>query len=352
MPRVENEIKKSQALWPVYLKGVCQGRTPYDHGGYVNIPELPAGAAVRATRVADILEESGYLRVLSPPGGWMSADLLEKLADAADDLGEGIVHFSTGGSIELYAKREQLVPLTRRLNSFGLDVGSTGNDLRCITACAGPLRCEYALVDAPWLAAFLGMHFIDEQQFPGYGQKVKMGCSGCSFDCISAVKQKDLAVVGVYRGIPLVDEKLWEEWLRHGYSGSELESLCQHKAIKVEDDSLPTIDPDLCRSCMSCIRACWALCPGRERGVALWAGGKYGNRGRAGPMSGVRLLPFVPVSEKGLAKLTRVIEDLLELWADNCLRKERIGDFLSRVGREKVLESLGIKDSSGSGEEG
>ncbi|MGI6284549.1 4Fe-4S binding protein [Neomoorella humiferrea] len=341
-PSHVRELEKSRYPLAMYEHGLIAGESAYEHGGYINIPELPSGVGVRRSGRPDIIEESAYLRILQPAGGWLAADTLEALAFCAETYGKGLVHFTSGGTIEIYTTREQMVPMVRELNAAGLDVGSTGNDLRCLTACCGPLRCDAALIDAPALATYLGQRFIDEQQYPGYPQKVKSGIAGCPNDCIRAMMQKDHSFIGVYRDLPQIDDEILASWLADGGDISVLVSSCPTSALAWTGSTL-IIDPEKCWHCMVCINLCPALRPGRERGVAWVVGGKYGHRGPQGPMVGYVLVPFIPVKDEDYTPVGDLFGAFLELWADNARKKERIGDFIARVGPLWVLKELGLK---------
>lgn len=341
-PSHARELAQSRYPLAMYTEGLAHGKPAYGHGGYISIPELPAGVAIRKSCRPDIIEESAYIRILPPAGGWLGADTLERLADCADKYGKGLVHFTTGGTIEIYTTREQMLPMVKELNRAGLDVGSTGDDLRCITSCCGPARCDVALVDAPALATYLGKRFMDEQQFPGYPQKVKSGVAGCPNDCIRAMMEKDHSLVGVYRDLPVVNEKRLMAWREAGGDLDALVQACPAQALHRNGETL-TILADRCWRCMVCINRCPAIRPGKERGVAWIAGGKYGHRGPQGPMVGYVLIPFLPITNEDYSAIGDLFGAFLELWADHARKKERVGDFLARVGPLWVLKQLGIE---------
>lgn len=344
-PSHVKELASSRYPLGIYETGLKEGSSAFGPGGYLSIPELPAGASLRVSRYPELWEESPFIRILGPAGGWMSAETLEALADLAERYGWGLVHFTAGGTLEIYTTRENIVPLVRELNALGYDVGSTGDDLRCITACCGPARCDMALVDAPALATYLGQRFIDEQQFPGFPQKCKSGVAGCPNDCIRAMMQKDHSFIGVYRDLPVIDESLLAEWIKKGGDWQVLIASCPEGALKIEGGSLHLkIDPEACTRCMTCINLCPAIRPGKERGVAWVVGGKYGHRGPQGPMVGYVLVPFLPIrGPEDYDALGDLFGAFLELWADQAKRKERVGDFVARVGPTRILRELGLK---------
>lgn len=344
-PSHVRELLLSRYPISMYEAGLDENSSAYGHGGYVLIPELPAGVTARASRRPDLLEESFLVRALAPAGGWMSARLLQRLADAADEYGEGHVHLSTGGTIEINTTQDKALQLVQSLNEFGLDVGSTGDDLRAVVACCGPARCDAAVVDSTAIATYLGKRFIDEQQYPGFPHKCKPAVAGCPNDCVRAMMQKDHAFVGVYQDLPRVDAERLEVWLD---GGGDLEGLlrsCPARAIRRRGRSV-TIE-DHCLRCMICINRCPGFRPGDERGVRWVIGGKYGSRGPSGPMAGRVIIPFIPVHGDDYAELGDIFERFLDLWSEFGRRKERIGDFILRYGPDRVLEEMGVAAEGG-----
>ncbi|MGI9951738.1 hypothetical protein V3F56_05175 [Moorellaceae bacterium AZ2] len=346
-PSHVKELAATSYPLAMYEAGLKEGSSAFGGGGYISIPEIPAGASTRASRYPHLLEESPFLRILGPAGGWMSAGTLEVLADLAERYGQGLVHFTTGGTLEIYTRRENMVPLVRELNTFGLDVGSTGNDLRCVTACCGPARCEVALVDAPDIATYLGERFMEDQQYPSFPHKCKSGVAGCPNDCIRAMMQRDNSFIGVYRDLPMVDGQRFSKWVEEGGRWQELLEACPGAALKVKQDSCGLqveIDGEKCSRCMTCINHCPAIEPGRERGVAWVVGGKYGHRGARGPMIGHVLVPFIPVrGPEDYPVLGDLFGAFLELWTEYGNTKERIGDFVSRWGPGRIRKELGLE---------
>lgn len=350
-PSHVRELRESRFPLRMLEEGLRLNRTQWDTGGYVSVPPLLSGVSVIGSRRPEIVPEVTSLRLLGVPGGFLSGDMLRGLADLADEYGDGHLRWTTAGSIEVWAARERLLDAVVAANDLGMDVGSTGDDVRCLAACPGAYRCDLALVNAPDLAYAIGVATIDDQQYPGLPNKVKTGVSGCPNDCIRAQMQKDHAFVGVFRGAPVVDHRLMEWWLREGRSATaavgsglpvDLDYLvrrCPGSAIEKRGDSVE-IDPDSCRHCMLCINRCPAIRPGGERGVAWVVGGKYGHRGANGPMVGFVLASFVPAEPPDYVEVVDLHRRFLDLYADYGRRKERVGDMVVRLGLRTVLELM------------
>lgn len=338
-PSHVKELEKSRYPLLMYDYGLKTNRSAFGPDGGPGIEDLPGGVGVRNSRLPDCQPESPYIRLLAPVGGWLHPDLLDALADCADRFGESHIHLATGGAIEIYLAREQVLPAVKELNRLGLDVGSTGDGIRCIVSCCGQARCDAALVDANAIAHYLGERFIAEQQYPSYPHKVKTAVAGCPNDCIRAGSQKDHSFIGVFKGGPIINHDRLEQWLREGGSLEALSRGCRGQAITICQGKIG-FDKERCFGCMNCINSCPACRPGKERGVAWVAGGKYGSRGPKGPMPGLVLIPFIPVTSGDYSAIGDIYGAFLELWDTHGNEKERIGDFICRWGPERVVADM------------
>lgn len=279
-----HELQETRYPLALYARGLEERQSPWGKGGFFHLPELPSGVVQRTSCYPEIAADLVCLRVLAPAGGWLGAETLELLATCAERFGLQLVQFSTGGTIEVFVPLERAVEAVSFLNAGGLDVGSSGDDLRAITSCCGPARCDRAVVDAPALATYLGQEFMEDQQYPSFIHKVKMAVAGCPCDCIRAAGQKDIALIGMHR----------------------------YGAV----------------------------------GIKLVVGGKYGCRGLQGPMVGREVVGFLPlVGDFTPARL--LVGRLLDFWNDHGQRKERMGDFLVRVGVEAVRQAMGLETEEG-----
>jgi dissimilatory sulfite reductase alpha subunit len=356
-PSYSRELRQSRFPIRMVEEGFVRNRTQWSSGGYISVPPLLAGIAVTGSSRPDISPEVTTLRLLGVPGGFLSPRLMRSLADMSEKFGDGHLRWTTAGSIEFPVRRAAILDAVTAANEAGLDVGSTGDDIRNVAACPGSYRCDLALVNAPDIAFALGQAFIDDQQYPGLPNKLKTVVSGCPNDCVRAQMQKDHAFVGVFRGTPVVDHEAMARWIAQGGSGMAsvgsappvgVEYLirnCPGSAIECSGDSI-NIDGDACRHCMLCINRCPAIGPGPDRGVAWVAGGKYGHRGANGPMTGFVLADFIPAIPPDYADILDLYRRFLDLYADRGRRKERVGDMLVRMGLKTVLELMDLEPNA------
>ena len=106
------------------------------------------------------------------------------------------------------------------------------------------------------------------------------------------------------------------------------------------DGSKLEINDAECVKCMHCINCLpKALKPGKERGATILLGGKAPIIG--GALLSAVLVPFVEMKEpyEDLKELTEAIWDL---WGEHGKNRERVGEFIQRVGLSNFLEEIGL----------
>jgi sulfite reductase alpha subunit len=346
-PSIVRELEKSKYIMPMYSDAMKPDFyfTLFGYGGYISIPGLGAGISSRVTKKTDILPETAFLRILDPGGGFYTADSLRKICEIADKYGVGLLHLHANtGTLEIKGiDMKQAYDMVKEINEkLGVDVGSTGDGIRNIDSCMGPALCEHALVDALAMRHAVGMACLEDQQFPRFPHKFKIKFSGCPNDCSRGVQKGDLAFIGIFKDLPIVNEMQLKEWVAAGGDVSDLCTRCPTHAIMWDGDHLK-IDPDACIRCFMCINECPAIKPGLERGVAVLVGGKSGNRGKYGPQLAKAIIPFMEVHPPEYKELVDVTYKMIDIWDEHARRKERFGDFILRFGLDKFLEAMDIE---------
>jgi sulfite reductase (ferredoxin) len=145
-------------------------------------------------------QEGVQMQRIKIPGGYLTADQLVALADAADRYASGFIHFTTREDAQLYyLKLEDAPALMRDLAAAGITTREAcGNTVRNITACyrAGTSHDEafnvYPYADA--LFRFLVRNKYNQNM----GRKFKIAFEGCAEDH-SALHFHDLGFKAVVR---------------------------------------------------------------------------------------------------------------------------------------------------------
>ncbi len=347
-PSYVKELKRSRFPLLLYEEALKHRETQTSAGGYVSVPGVAAGVLARATKRPEITKDMNLIRVMAPLGFFYDTKTLRQICKIADEEAIGLLHLhSTGKNLEILdIPMDSLARIVERINNeTGLDVGSTGDDFRRPVECLGPVRCENALIDTIGIMKYFMSEegYLDDIQFPRFPHKCKLKISGCPNDCSRGSHKADIFIVGVFRDAPKVDQGKLREIAERGGDLEEVMRRCPGgEGTMVLVDGELRINSDSCVHCMYCInRFPGAIRPGDDRGAAILVGGK--SRGKYGPMLPKVLVPFVKPSPPSYREIFDVIDKVVDYWDENAMKKERMGDFIYRVGFDRVLEAAGIK---------
>lgn len=151
-------------------------------------------------RLDGVYRQSGdgnlaMIRVRAPAGQWRSRDL-DSIAEIADDSGDGRLHFTTRGDLELYGVPVvDLDKVLGRIRQAGLSSrGACGDAVRNVVACAGSGICPEEKFDAAELARGISEEFAGSASFEHLPRKFKISVSGCGKACASPQIQ-DIGIV-------------------------------------------------------------------------------------------------------------------------------------------------------------
>jgi sulfite reductase alpha subunit len=317
----------------------------WKHGGVVGVRGYGAGVIGRYSDVPEQFPEVAQfhtMRVNHPAGWFYTTDALRKVCDVWEKHGSGLtnLHGATGDIILLGTRTESLEPAFAELTGNGFDLGGSGSVVRTPSCCVGPARCEWACFDTLALIYDLTRHFQDEIHRPSLPYKFKIKASGCPNDCVAAIARADLSVIGTWRDAVEVDQAAAGEYAAGGLDlRADVCDRCPSKCMSWDGASLG-IDNAACARCMHCINAMpKALRPGRERGAAILIGGKAPIV--SGAMLSSVLVPFMRI-EPPYTELKDLLAKILELWADEGKNRERVGEYIQRIGLGNFLEAIGL----------
>jgi sulfite reductase (ferredoxin) len=145
-------------------------------------------------------QEGVQMQRIKIPGGFLTADQLTRLADAADRFGSNFLHFTTREDAQIYYVRLEEAPaLLRFLAEGGITTREAcGNTVRNITACyrAGVSHTE-AFDVLPYADA-LFRFLVRNKYNQNLGRKFKITFEGCAEDH-SALRIHDLGFWAVNR---------------------------------------------------------------------------------------------------------------------------------------------------------
>ncbi|MBI4677157.1 MAG: dissimilatory-type sulfite reductase subunit alpha [Elusimicrobia bacterium] len=318
----------------------------WKHGGIVGVMGYGGGVIGRYSDLPEKFPGVSHfhtIRVNHPAGWFYKTDALRKICDLWEKHGSGLtnMHGSTGDIILLGTKTADLEPVFAELGALDFDLGGSGSAVRTPSCCVGKARCEWACYDTMRSCYDFTMAFQDEIHRPAFPYKFKFKFSGCPNDCVASIARADMSIIGTWRDAIQVDQAAVQEYAKGGLDiQNDVIGNCPAKCMKWDGKKLD-IDNQYCRRCMHCINAMpKALAPGKDRGATVLIGSKAPII--EGALLSSVLIPFTKM-EPPYADLKEIVTKIWDLWCEEGKNRERIGEFIQRVGMGNFLEAIGLE---------
>jgi sulfite reductase alpha subunit len=320
----------------------------WKHGGIVGVMGYGGGVIGRYSDLPEKYPAVSHfhtIRVNQPAGWYYTADVLHKLCDIWDKHGSGLtnMHGSTGDMVLLGCTTPDLEPVFSELTELGFDLGGSGSDVRTPSCCCGQSRCEWACYDTMGLTHFITQKFQDELHRPAFPYKMKFKMSGCPNDCVASIARSDISIIGTWRDEIQINQEEVRNYSKIGVNiVKEIAVLCPGKCIDWDGNEIK-IDDSSCRHCMHCINVMpKGLAPGKDRGAVVLMGAKAPIV--EGALLSSVIIPFMKIEEPyDDMEFWEVIEEMWDVWCDNGKARERIGEFIQRVGLGNFLDEVGLE---------
>lgn len=318
----------------------------WKHGGLVGVMGYGGGVIGRYNDLPNEFPEVAEfhtLRVNQPAGWFYTSDVLRKLCDVWEEHGSGLtnMHGSTGDIIFLGCSTQELEPTFEKLTELGFDLGGSGSCMRTPSCCNGMARCEWACYDTMGLTYDLTMEFQDELHRPPFPYKFKFKMAGCANDCVASIARADMSIIGTWKDEIQIDAEAVKEYAESGDFDilDDVVSRCPTRCMSWDGQEL-NIDDGNCVKCMHCINVMpKALAPGKERGATILVGSKAPIIG--GALLSSVMVPFLKM-EPPYEDLKELVDAVWELWAEHGKNRERIGEFIQRIGLGNFLDQIGL----------
>ena len=129
-------------------------------------------------------QEGVQMQRIKIPGGYLTADQLEGLADASDRFGSSFIHFTTREDAQIYyVSLDETPTLLRFLADTGITTREAcGNTVRNITACYRAGTSATEPFDVRPYAEHLFRYLVRNKFNQNLGRKFKITFEGCSED--------------------------------------------------------------------------------------------------------------------------------------------------------------------------
>lgn len=259
------------------------------------------------------IQKNRFSMRLHTVGGTVTTGQIRAAAAIADKYAKGYLHLTSRQGIEIpFIRYEDVEEIMTALSEYGLELGSSGPRVRCVTACQGGECCPFGCFNVLKVAKEFDSRYF-KKPLP---HKFKFGLTGCPNNCLKA-EENDFGVKGVM-SVEWIDEKC----IRCG----ACTRVCRAGSIKLVDGKI-VIDYGKCKSCGACARICPTDAFKREKGYEVSFGGTFGNSIRKGE----HFLPVIRDDET----LFAVADATLRFFEENAKPKERLYKVIDRVGQEK-----------------
>lgn len=284
----------------------------------------------------------------------MSITHIREICDIADKYCNGHLRFTTRNNIEfmtdnaetLKAMRADLVQRKFNGGSYKFPVGGTGAGISNIVHTQGWVHCHTPATDASGpVKAVMDEVFADFQQHR-LPAPVRISLACCINMC-GAVHCSDIGLVGIHRKPPMIDN----EWVDRLCEIPLAVAACPTAAVrptkvelKGEKVNSVAIKNERCMYCGNCYTMCPALpiSDGEGDGVAIMVGGKVSNRISMPKFSKV-VVAYIPNEPPRWKKLTDTVKHIVEVYAANAKKYERLGEWAERIGWERFFSLTGLE---------
>jgi sulfite reductase beta subunit len=281
---------------------------------------------------------------------FITSEMVREICDIADKHCDGYVRFTTRNNIEFMVdSSDKLEALKKDLQSrkfvsgsYKFPIGGTGAGVTNIVHTQGYIHCHTPATDASSMVKAVMDELFNEFTSMELPAKVRVSMACCLNMC-GAVHCSDIALLGYHRKPPIVDHEVIDAICEIPLAVSS----CPVGAIspaKTEDGKKTVkIKNERCMFCGNCYTMCPAL-PLSDKegdGVTILAGGKLSNRISMPKFSKV-VVPWLPNNFPRFPEVVEHVKKILNAYANDANKYERLGDWAERIGWEKFFEKCDI----------
>jgi sulfite reductase alpha subunit len=153
-----------------------------------------------------------------------------------------------------------------------------------------------------------------------------------------------MSIIGTWRDSIQVDKAAVTEYAESGMDiQSDVVDNCPAKCMEWDGKELE-IENSFCRRCMHCINVMpKALRPGKDRGATVLIGAKAPIV--QGALLSSVLIPFYKM-EPPYQELKDIVERIWDVWSEEGKARERVGEFIQRVGMGNFLEAIELEPTA------
>lgn len=270
----------------------------------------------------------------------LSTDRIREICDIADKYCDGYLRFTSRNNIEfLLDDPRKIDSLIDELETKNYPIGGTGHSISNVVHTQGWVHCHTPATDAsgPVKAVMDELYdYFTEMKLPAY---VRIALACCLNMC-GAVHCSDIAILGIHRTVPKPDNSLVPNLCEIPTTVAS----CPTGAIRGDmKNKTVIVDEDKCMYCGNCYTVCPAMpiADPSNDGISIWVGGKVSNA-RSAPMFSKLVIPYLPNNPPRWPEVVQAVKNIVEVYAANARKHERLGEWIERVGWERFFTLTGI----------
>jgi len=284
----------------------------------------------------------------------MSVSHIREICEIADKHCDGYLRFTTRNNIEFMVdSKDKVEPLKQDLLSrkqpggcYKFPIGGTGAGITNIVHTQGWVHCHTPAIDASGPVKTTMDVLFDEFTNMRLPAKVRISLACCLNMC-GAVHCSDIAILGYHRKPPLMDHEILDKVCEIPLAIASCPTAAiKPSKVEVKGEKVPSVLVNEVR-CMFCGN-CYTMCPAMpltdHEGdcVVLMAGGKVSNRISMPKFSKV-VVAYLPNNPPLWPETTGAIKKMVEVYAADANKYERLGEWAERIGWEKFFEKCGFE---------
>ncbi len=323
-------------IGPPYYEQFLPPVVKKNYGNWKYHEQLSPGVMVHVGNSGDKLFT---VRVGSPR--ILATDSIRDACAIADKYCDGYLRFTSRNNIEFLVSDEgKLASLQKELQDNGYAIGGIGHRISNPVHTQGWVHCHSACTDASGLVKATMDELYEYFATKELPNKVRLAVACCVNMC-GAVHCSDIAIVAVHTKVPEVDAVAFKNMCELPTTIAS----CPTAAISPDPATKSIkIKKEKCMYCGNCFTVCPAI-PIKDAdrdGVAIVVGGKVGSL-RSNPKFSKLVIPFMSNEPPRWPKVVAAIKLIVETYAKDAKKFERVGEWVERIGWEGFFKKTGIE---------
>jgi sulfite reductase beta subunit len=284
----------------------------------------------------------------------MSVSHIREVCEIAEKHCGGYVRWTTRNNIEFMVdSKDKVQPLKDDLLSrkqpgggFKFPIGGTGAGVTNIIHTQGWIHCHTPATDASG-----PVKAVMDDLFEDFGRMrlpAQMRISlACCLNMCGAVHCSDIAILGYHRKPPMLDHEYLDKMCEIPLAIAACPTAAIKPAkVEVGGNTLKSVavNNDRCMFCGNCYTMCpsMPLSDKEGDGIVLMAGGKVSNR-ISNPKFSKVVVGFLPNETPRWPSTVKAIRQMVEAYAADANKYERLGDWAERIGWERFFEKCELE---------